>query len=133
MGKMKAYYEHELSDLTASATASGFDAENVLSLLEDSFWKGVGVGDHTISFDAGEGNKVAVDYIGMATHNLGGATLQLQYSDTDFGEPGTEISSFQGVANDSPDGIHFSTTDGTLWLVDNGIHDDIINYEVDGT
>lgn len=62
MAKVKAYYKHGLSGLVASASASGYDADNLLIFLEGSLWKGVGTGDHTITFDAGSGKVTNGDF-----------------------------------------------------------------------
>jgi hypothetical protein len=81
MGKTRAYYQHELSGFIASAAEEGYDVDNLLIFLEGSLWKGLGNGDHTITFDAGDGNTIAADYVGVANHNLSGAAFKLQYSD----------------------------------------------------
>lgn len=81
MAKVKAYYDHNLTGLIASATTSGYSVDNLLIFLESSLWKGVGTGTHYINFDAGTGSTVSADYIGVANHNLSGATFKLQHSD----------------------------------------------------
>lgn len=84
MSKVKAYYKYELTSLVASNTASGYSVDNLLIFLESSLWKGVGSSDHYISFDAGVGNTISADYFGVANHNLSGANVELQCSDTNY-------------------------------------------------
>ena len=112
------YYKHALSGLVASATTSGFPVANILDRLERTWWKGVGTGTHTITFDAGVNKKIGCDYIGIANHNLSGATLEFQYSNDNFTADindlllsaidsfATSAVSMQGIAVDP---------DGTLW------------------
>jgi sugar lactone lactonase YvrE len=80
MSKVKAYYDHSLSGLIASATTAGYSVDNLLIFLESSLWKGVGTGTHYINFDAGLNKTIGADYIGVANHNLSGSTFNLQYS-----------------------------------------------------
>jgi len=80
MAKVKAYYKNSLTGLIASATATGYDVDNLLIFTEGSLWKGSGTGTHYINFDAGTGSTVSADYVGVANHNLSGATFKLQYS-----------------------------------------------------
>ena len=140
MAKVKAYYKHELSGLTASSTATGFDVDNLLIFLESSLWKGVGTGDHTITFDAGVGKTIGANYIGIANHNLAGSTFMLQYSDDNFAADINDawshnISEFATSEFDAsataPTGIDFAS-DGTLWVCDTS-EDKVYNIETDGT
>ena len=103
MGNMKAYYKHELSGLVASAEADGYGVDNLLIFLEGSLWKGIGTGDHTITFDAGSGNTITADFIGIANHNLSGVTFKLQYSTDNF-------------SGDINDAVSFSPTDNFPFL-----------------
>ena len=153
MSKMKVYYKNRLSSLVASATAIGFDADNITSLVESSLWKGVGIGDHTITFDAGAGSLVPADFLGIANHNLDKAKIELQYSSTNFGlaDPiwicdvttkkaynveadGTLVFSFLITGLDagatSPMGITVAP-DRSLWIIDNA-SDKIYNATPDG-
>ena len=103
MSKMKVYYQHELSGLVASATATGFDVDNLLIFLESSLWKGVGTGTHTITFDAGVGNTITADFVGVVNHNLSGATFKLQWSTDNF-------------SSDINDAVSFSPSDNFPFL-----------------
>ena len=140
MGKVKAYYKHELSGLVASSTASGYEVDNLLIFLESSLWKGVGTGDHTITFDAGANKTVGANYLGIANHNLAGATVMLQYSNDNFSGDINDawdynISEFATSVFDAsailPLGISFAP-DGTLWVCDDNTNK-IYNIQTDGT
>ena len=140
MAKVKAYYKHELSGLVASATASGYDVDNLLIFLESSLWKGVGTGDHTITFDAGANKTVGANYLGIANHNLADATVMLQYSNDNFSGDINDawdhnISEFATSVFDasatSPRAISYASN-GTLWICDSD-EDKIYNVQKDGT
>lgn len=116
MSKMKAYYKHELSDLVASASAVGYDVGNLLIFLEGSLWKGVGTGTHTITFDAGVGNTISADYVGVANHNLSGATFKLQYSTDNFSGDINDAVSFSPSDN-FPFRKEFTSQDKRYWRI----------------
>ena len=116
MAKVKAYYKHELSGLVASATASGYDVANLLIMLEGSLYKGVGTGTHTITFDAGVGNTIAADYVGVANHNLSGATFKLQYSTDNFSADINDAVSFSPSDN-FPFLKEFTSQDKRYWRI----------------
>ena len=84
--KPKLFYKHELSDLGATSTASGYDVENVLNRLELKKWISAVTTTQYITFDAGSGETITADYIVIHGHNLNtaGATITLQYSDDNF-------------------------------------------------
>ena len=139
MGKVKAYYKHELSSLTASSTASGYSVDNLLIFLESSLWKGVGTGDHTITFDAGANKTIGADYLGIANHNLAGATVMLQHSNDNFSGDINDawdynISEFLTSVFDasatSPTDISYAS-DGTLWVTTDN-NNKIYNIQTDG-
>jgi streptogramin lyase len=140
MAKVKAYYKHELSGLTATATAAGYDVDNLLIFTESDLWKGVGTGDHTITFDAGANKTTGANYLAIANHNLSGATVVLQYSNDNFAADinnawSHNISSFLTSVFDAsatiPQGISYAP-DGTLWVIDSNT-DKVYNIETDGT
>jgi sugar lactone lactonase YvrE len=140
MAKVKVYYKHALSGLVASATAGGYEVDNLLIFLEGSLWKGVGTGDHTITFDAGVGKSIGANYIGIANHNLAGATFMLQYSNDNFSGDINDawdysINEFATSVFDasatSTFGIGFDLN-GTLWICDANT-DKIYNVATDGT
>ena len=81
-GKIKFFYKHSLTGLTATSEAAGFLVANVLDMLEGTLWKATSSSDQYILFDAGSGNTYTADYIAIAGHNLKtrAATLTLQYS-----------------------------------------------------
>jgi hypothetical protein len=108
MAKVKAYYDHNLSGLTASATATGYSVDNLLIFLESSLWKGVGTGDHTITFDAGVGNTVTADYVGVANHNLSGTTFKLQYRGGEV--TGSDLVGNGGFTSDASEWIASAST-----------------------
>jgi len=87
-GKPKFYYEHNLSGLVATSTATGlYDVANLLDRLEGTFWKAANTTTPMyITFDAGSGNTVKADYLAISGHNLNtiGATIVLQYSTDNF-------------------------------------------------
>lgn len=76
--KVKFFYIHGLSGLTATSEAAGFLVANVLDMLEGTLWKATSSSDQYISFDAGVGSTYTADYIAIASHNL--KTVTLQYS-----------------------------------------------------
>jgi hypothetical protein len=126
MAKVKAYYDHDLSGLTASATTTGYDVDNLLIFLESSLWKGVGTGDHTITFDAGANKTVGANYLAIANHNLSGATVMLQYSNDNFAADINDawaalkssfLTSVFDVSATGPAGIAYAPN-GTLWVCD---------------
>jgi hypothetical protein len=116
MAKVKAYYDHDLSGLVASATTSGYSVDNLLIFLESSLWKGVGTGTHTITFDAGVGNTVTADYVGVANHNLSGATFKLQYSTDNFAADINDAVSFS-PADNFPFLKEFTSQDKRYWRI----------------
>ena len=81
-GKVRFFYKHSLTGLTATSEAAGFLVANVLDMLEGTLWKATSSSDQYIAFDAGSGNTYTADYIAIAGHNLKtrAATLTLQYS-----------------------------------------------------
>jgi len=116
MAKVKAYYKHELTGLVASATTTGYSVDNLLIFTEGSLWKGVGTGTHTITFDAGVGNTVSADYVGVANHNLSGATFKLQYSTDNFAADINDAVSFS-PADNFPFLKEFTTQDKRYWRI----------------
>lgn len=84
--KITVYYKHNLTGLTASSTASGYDVANLLDRLERTLWKGDVITDTYITFDAGSGSTYQADSLRIARHNLSSinATLALQYSSDNF-------------------------------------------------
>lgn len=117
MSKVKVYYKHALSGLVASATAAGYGVDNLLIFLEGSLWKGVGTGTHTITFDAGVGNTVSADYVGVANHNLSGATFKLQYSNDNFSGDINDAVSFSPSDN-LPFLKEFAAQDERYWRIE---------------
>lgn len=116
MSKVKAYYKHELSGLIASATTSGYSVDSLLIFLESSLWKGVGTGTHTITFDAGVGNTITADFVGVAGHNLSGATFKLQYSTDNFAADINDAVSFS-PSNNFPFLKEFASVDKRYWRI----------------
>lgn len=84
--KIKFYWSHYLSGLTASSTASGTDVDNLLNRLEINKWQATTNAAQTITFDAGAGNTITADYLAISGHNLysTGAALALEYSNDNF-------------------------------------------------
>lgn len=86
--KIKFFWETMLgstgSTLTASSTASGYDAKNIYDMLETTMWKAGSVTPpQTITYDAGAGNTKTADYIIFLGHNFStaGASVYIEYSD----------------------------------------------------
>lgn len=67
--------------VTTSSEASGFEKENAYDWLTFDHWKGSAL-DASIVIDAGLGNTVDYNYIGIAAHDIGsiGGTITLQKS-----------------------------------------------------
>jgi hypothetical protein len=77
--KIKFYYEHGLSGLTATSAVSGNEVSHMLERTEMNYWKATGTANQYISYDAGSGNTINVDYLALSGHNLStiGATARL--------------------------------------------------------
>jgi hypothetical protein len=65
---------------TATSSAAGFPAVNLTNDVTALYWRAVDATAQTLTFDLGA--AVAIDYLGIARHNLGtcGATYTLQRS-----------------------------------------------------
>lgn len=60
-------YKSELASATASATASGYDVDNVVTLDRTAVWVGVGTSGGSVVLDLGSAK--AVSGFGLANHN----------------------------------------------------------------
>ena len=82
--KPTIYYDHDLSGLIATSEVTGFEVGKILDRLESTWWKATSSADQFIVFDAGAGNTISADYLGVANHNLSGSNIELQCSDTNY-------------------------------------------------
>ena len=116
MAKTRAYFKNRLDvgSIIASATATGYDVNNLAIFLEDSLWKGVGIGTHTITHDVGP--SIGNDYIGVANHNLVGATFKFQYSTDNFSSDINDAVSFT-VPNNKPFLKEFTSQNKPYWRI----------------
>lgn len=85
--KWKIFYKHDLTDLTATTTASGYDVDNLIDWQEDTWWVASNTTTPMYIYPAsgpGNGSALTADYLGIYGHNLGtiGATVTLEKSDT---------------------------------------------------
>lgn len=138
--KVKLFYSNVLADLTATSTAAGYAVANLLDWKEGSWWQATSTADQYITFDAGANKTVGADYLGIANHNLAGATVMLQYSNDNFSSDINDawehnISEFATSEYDASAtgsrGISFASN-GTLWVCDTATNK-IYNMEIDGT
>lgn len=69
-----------IDNVSASSAASGFPATNLANPDTSSYWKGDGVGEHTITGSLSvddEGQEC--DYLGIASHNLGSGRIPTSF------------------------------------------------------
>ena len=138
--KVKLFYSNVLANLTATSTATGYAVANLLDWKEGSWWQATSTADQYITFDAGPGKSIGCDFVGIAGHNLAGATVMLQYSNDNFSSDINDvwdhnISEFATSVFDInatfTDSIDFAPDD-TLWVCDANT-DKIYNIKLDGT
>lgn len=70
-------YENLITSVTASSSAAGFGASALLNGFTYDFWRS---GSATATLTLNLGGSRAVDYIGLAKHNLAGRELKLSSS-----------------------------------------------------
>lgn len=74
--------EHADSAITVTSEATGYEKENAYDWLTSDWWKAAAAG--TVYYTIDLGSAKAVDYFGLAAHNLpdNSGTIELEYSST---------------------------------------------------
>jgi len=113
--KIKFYYDHSLSSLAATSTASGYDVDYLINRLEINKWKGTSTATQYITFDAGAGNTYKSDYVAISGHNLftADSLVTVQYSDDNFSADINDAYTEETPTNDNEYVKEFTAFDET--------------------
>ena len=123
-GKPTVYYDHSLSGLTATGSATGHLVANIIDRLENNYWlSDDDGGQNDICYDSGSSEGYTADYFAINGHNFAnvGATVKLEYSDTlDLSTPanaGTEAGSIASIPDEdnTPFVVEFTSVSARYW------------------
>ena len=76
-------WKTDIDAYTVTSEVSGFEGTHLLDGNETTQWKATSTAVQYITYDAGVGNTIAVDYMFLSNHNLGtvAALVSVEYSD----------------------------------------------------
>jgi hypothetical protein len=116
--RVKFFYQHSLSGLTATTEQTGYEIDNILYPYESTLWKATDTKPQLIDFGSGSSPYVVVDYLGAGGgHNLksAGASALLMFSDDGFVNSVGFVSTPYWPGSDGPFVTEFAYSSHRTW------------------